>query len=152
MICQVSLTVSGDSPEREASATCEVALDGNEGGKLSAEQIRRLQDICLAAVREQSGLTAQAEGSGLRLKPGTATLRQLLRLYRAASRIPKLDLEQLQHLSRWLYQKPLEELSMLEVAAITSTLNAVLRGMVDAQAVLKEPAFSTNGHGGQCFR
>ena len=152
MICKVSLTVSGGRPEREASATCEVLLDGNEGGKLSAEQIRRLQDVCLAAVNEQRSLTARAEGSRLRPKPGTATLRQLLRLYRAASRIPQLDLDQLQHLSRRLYQKPLEELSMLEVAAITSTLNAVLRGMVDVQAVLKEPAFATNGHGNECFR
>ena len=151
MICKVSLTVSGGTPEIETSATCELVFDGDEASKFAAEQIRRLQGVCLAAVSEQSRLMAQPEGSRLRPKPGTATLRQLLRLYRAASRIPAFDLNQLQHLSRRLYQKPLEELSMLEVAAITSTLNSVIRGMVDVQEVFKEPASAMNGHAGKCF-
>jgi hypothetical protein len=152
MICKVSLTISGGRPEIETSASCELIFDGGEETKLSAAQIRRLQDVCLAVVSEQSGLTSQPEGSRLRPKTGTATLRQLLRLYRAASRIPAFDLMHLQNLSRQLYQKPLGELSMLEVAAMTSTLNAVIRGMVDVKEVLKEPVSAMNGHAGKCFR
>ena len=151
MICKISLTVSGGRPDRETFATCELALGEDEASKLSAEQIRRLQDVCLAVVREQSGLAAQPEVNRPRPKPGTATLRQLLRLYRAASRIPAFDLTQLQNLSRRLYQKPLEELSMFEAAAVTGTLNAVIRGMVDVQEIFKEPAFATNGQAGKCF-
>lgn len=151
MICKVSLTVSGGKPEIETSATCELVLDGDKASKLSAEQIQRLQDVCLAALSEQSGLTAQPQGNGPRPKPGTATLRQLLRLYRTASRLPAFDPKKLQNLARRLYQKPLEELSMLEVAAMTSMLNAVLRGSVDLQTVLTEPASAMNGHAGQRF-
>ena len=150
MICKVSLTVSG--ARSETSAKCEFAFEGDEASKLSAEKVRRLQDVCLAAVHEQSGLRGRPESSGLRPKPGTATLRQLLRLYRAASRIPAFDLKQLQNLAGRLYQKPLEELSMLEVAAITSTLNAVIRGVLDVQKVFQEPASAKNGHAGQRFR
>jgi len=149
MICTVSLTVSAGRPEIETSATCELVVDGVDDSELSAEQVRRLQDVCLAAVRGQSGLTSQPKG--LRPPAGTATLRQLLRLYRAARRIPAFDLQQLQTLARRLYHKPIEELSMLEVAAITSTLNAVIRGVLDVQEVFQEPASVINGHASQCF-
>ena len=149
MICKASLTISGGTSEIETSATCEFVFDGDEAGKFAAEQIRRLEGVCLAAVSEQSRLMAQPEGGRLRPKPGTATLRQFLRLYRAASRIPAFDLKHLQNLSRQLYQKPLEELSMLEVAALTGTLNSVIRGVVHVEELFKGPA-SANGHRGKC--
>ena len=44
----------------------------------------------------------------------TPSLKQWARLYRAASRVPGMDLPRLQRLARRLYQKPLAELSLLE--------------------------------------
>ncbi|MGH7485729.1 MAG: hypothetical protein ACREMY_09035 [bacterium] len=144
MICKVSLTTSGERSEVETAAT--LTIDGGDEAKFSDEQIRRLQDVCLAAVSQQNRLAPQPENGKGQSPTASATLHQLARLYRAADRLPAFELPHLQHLSRRLYQKPVEKLSMLEMASMTSTLNAVMRGMVDLKEVLKTPTSTANGH------
>ena len=148
--CKVSLTVSREAPRIETSATCELTCDGDEEAGLSAQQIRFLQDVCLAAVRTQQGLASRFSSG-----PGSVGLRQLGRLYRAAGRIPSFDVTHLQQLSRRLYQKSLNQLSLLEVAGMTSTLKAVVQGTLDAKEVFHQPAsaasaINMNGRASKC--
>ena len=77
------------------------------------------------------------------------TLCQLARLYRAATKVAFFDVAKLQGLCHKLYQKPLEELSMLEVGGVIGTLNAVVKGMVAVKHVLGEPAPAINGRAGR---
>ena len=67
----------------------------------------------------------------------TPSLKQWARLYRAACRVPGMDLPRLQRLARRLYQKPLAELSLLETADLIGALKAAARGVIDVQLVLE---------------
>jgi hypothetical protein len=65
------------------------------------------------------------------------SLKQWARLYRAASRVPGMDLPRLQRLSQRLYQKPLGELSPLEAADLSGALKAAERGVINVQRLLE---------------
>ncbi len=137
MTCHVSISIS--SPWQETTtATCEARYEPRGGtAQNSAEQLRRLQEACLAAVSAAALAAASPpRQSATQARP---TLRQLARLYRVATRIMSFDLRQLQSLSARLYQKPLEELSMIEVSGVIGTLNAILKGMVDLNQVFAQP-------------
>lgn len=69
---------------------------------------------------------------------GSPSLRQWTRLFRAASRIPDLDMPRLRTLAQRLYQKPLEALSMLEAADLIGTLKAVESGLLDLKLAAAE--------------
>ena len=62
-------------------------------------------------------------------------LKQLARLYRIAASIPGLDLAGLQRIAERLCQKPLAELSKLELANLIGTLKAVRRGLISLDVV-----------------
>jgi len=70
------------------------------------------------------------------LRPNTAVeLKQLARLYRIAIRIPGLDLAGLQNITDRMYEKPLAQLSKLELAGLIGTLKAILKGLIDLEVV-----------------
>ncbi len=97
MTCHVSISIS--SPWQETTtATCEARYEPRGGtAQNSAEQLRRLQEACLAAVSAAAIAAASPpRQSATQARP---TLRQLARLYRVATRIISFDLRQLQSLS-----------------------------------------------------
>ena len=69
---------------------------------------------------------------------GSPSLRQWARLFRAASRVPDLDMPRLRTLAQRLFQKPLEALSMLEAASLIGTLKAAESGLLDAKLVVAQ--------------
>jgi hypothetical protein len=73
----------------------------------------------------------------------------LARLYRTATKVAFFELAQLEGLSRRLYQKPLAELSAIEVGGLIGTLKAVVKGIVDAKHVRSETAPACNGQVGK---
>lgn len=75
---------------------------------------------------------------GRQASRGSPSLRQWARLFRAASRVPGLDVPQLRTLAQRLYQKPLEALSMLEAADLIGTLKAVESGLLDLKLAAVE--------------
>jgi hypothetical protein len=70
---------------------------------------------------------------------GAVDFKLLARLYRIAAKIPGLDLAGLQRIVDRMYQKPLADLSQLEVSGLIGTLKASRRGVINLDAVL-EPA------------
>ncbi|HEV3345126.1 MAG TPA: hypothetical protein VG125_32415 [Pirellulales bacterium] len=151
MICKISINVTGTQAGNETSASCELTCHGDKDTvRACAAEIRVLQEACLAAVaaEEAPALDRPVDGPH---RPGKAipTLCQLARLYRAATKVAFFDLAKLQDVCHKLYQKPLEELSMLEVGGVIGTLNAVVKGMVDVKHVLGEPAPAINGRAGR---
>jgi hypothetical protein len=62
-------------------------------------------------------------------------LKQLARLYRIAARIPGLDVAGLQRIADRLYEKPLAELTRLELANLVGTLKAIRRGLINMDVV-----------------
>jgi hypothetical protein len=75
-------------------------------------------------------------------RPNAAVdLKQLARLYRIAARTPGLDLAVLQRIVDRLYEKPLAELSRLELANLIGTLKAIRRGLISL-VVVCQPADS----------
>jgi len=62
-------------------------------------------------------------------------LKQLARLYRIAARIPGLDLAGLQCIADRLYEKPLAELTRLELANLIGTTKAIRKGLIDVNVV-----------------
>jgi hypothetical protein len=64
-------------------------------------------------------------------------LKQLARLYRIAARIPDLDPAGLQRVTDRLYEKPLAELSKLELAGLIGTLKAHLKGLIDLEVIFQ---------------
>jgi hypothetical protein len=151
MICKVSLSISGMPPDSETSVTCQLACDGDAGAvQVSSAQLRGLQEACLAVACAEAGLPADrpADQEQLAAK-ATPTLCQLARLYRTAAKVDFFDLAQLEGLSHRLYQKPLAELTTIEVGGLIGTLNAVLKGMVDVRHVRREPAPASNGQVGK---
>jgi hypothetical protein len=67
----------------------------------------------------------------------TVELKQLAHLYRIAARIPDLDLAGLQRITDRMYQKPLAELTRLELANLIGTLKAIQRGLIDQEAIFQ---------------
>jgi len=65
----------------------------------------------------------------------TIELKQLARLYRIAARIPGLDLAGLQRIADRLYEKPLAELTRLELANLIGTTKAIRKGLIDVNVV-----------------
>jgi hypothetical protein len=151
MICKVSLSISGMPADSETSVTCQLTCDGEEGAvQVSSAQLRGLQEACLAVACAEAGLAPDRPADQeQRAAKATPTLCQLARLYRTATKVAFFDLPQLEGLSRRLYQKPLAELSMIEVGGLTGTLNAVVKGMVDAKHVRSETAPACNGQVGK---
>jgi hypothetical protein len=64
-------------------------------------------------------------------------LKQLARLYRIAARIPGLDLAGLQGVTDRLYEKPLAELSRLELANVIGTLKAIRKGLLSLEVIFQ---------------
>ena len=147
MICKVSLSISGMPPDREMSVTCQLSCEGDTGAvQFSSAQLRGLQEACLAVACAEAGLAPDRPADQeQRAAKATPTLCQLARLYRTATKVACFDLAQLEGLSHRLYQKPLAELSSIEVGGLMGTLKAVLKGMVDAKHVRSEPAPASNG-------
>ena len=75
---------------------------------------------------------------GRQTSRGSPSLRQWARLFRAASRVPDLDMPRLRTLAQRLYQKPLEALSMLEAADLIGALKAVESGLLDLKLAAVE--------------
>ena len=74
-------------------------------------------------------------------RPSAAVeLKQLARLYRIAARIPGLDLAGLKCLTVRLYEKPVAELSRLELAGLIGTLKASLKGLINLDVVCQPTA------------
>jgi hypothetical protein len=146
---EVSLSVS-DARQGTTTARCEIIhLPVNGAAQLPAEQVRRVQAACLATVCTAAGLNRGDPPSHLPATNGVPTLRQLVRLYRAAARAVSFDLPQLQRLSDRLYQKQLENLSTLEVSGLISTLNASAKGTLDLEQILAPTILTTDGRVGQ---
>ena len=75
---------------------------------------------------------------GRQTSRGSPSLRQWARLFRAASRVPDLDMPRLRTLAQRLYQTPLEALSMLEAADLIGTLKAIESGLLDLKLAAVE--------------
>jgi len=71
-------------------------------------------------------------------------LKQLARLYRSAARIPGLDLAGLQRIADRLYEKPLAELTRLELANLIGTTKAIRKGLIDVNVVRQPDGASYN--------
>ena len=85
----------------------------------------------------KTGTHAERSELDRRLEPrGQPSLKQWARLYRAASQVAGLDVPRLERLSQRLAQKPLAELSMLEIAGLIATLKAAVQGVIDLKPLL----------------
>ena len=150
MICKVSVSIAGTRPDHEMSVTCQLTSDGEAAVVPSPGQLQGLQDACLALAGVEAGFTVDRSVSRPpQCAKGRPTLCQFARMYREATRVNFFDLEQLQGLAHRLYQKPLDEPSMLEVGGMISTLRAAAKGTVNLKRILAEPTFARNGHAGQ---